>query len=45
VNRKFFLVMSLLVLASLALAACGPKAVVQTEGLEEQDFEPISCCP
>jgi ABC-type transport system substrate-binding protein len=33
--------MSLVVLASLALAACGPKAVVQTEGLKEEAFAPV----
>jgi ABC-type transport system substrate-binding protein len=33
--------MSLVVLTSLALAACGPKAVVQTEGLKEEAFAPV----
>jgi ABC-type transport system substrate-binding protein len=28
-------------LASLVLTACGPKAVVQTEGLEEKNFAPV----
>jgi ABC-type transport system substrate-binding protein len=44
-KRNLFAVLSVLMLASLVLAACGglgaQPAAVQTEGLEEQDFAPV----
>lgn len=40
-KRNLFVLLSLLVLASLALSACGPKAVVQTEGVTEKAFAPV----
>jgi len=44
VKRNLFVLLSLLVVASLAVASCAPKpkAVVQTEGLEEQAFAPVT---
>jgi ABC-type transport system substrate-binding protein len=41
VNKKLFLLLSLIVLSSMVLVACGPKAVVQTEGLNEVAFKPM----
>jgi ABC-type transport system substrate-binding protein len=44
VKRQLFVLLSLLVLASMLLAACGGgvKPAVQTEGLKEKAFEPMS---
>lgn len=39
-KRNLSVLLSLLVLASLMLAGCGSKAVVQTEGLKETAFKP-----
>ena len=39
-KRNLSVLLSLVVLASFVLAACGPKAVVQTEGLKEVAFAP-----
>ena len=40
VKKNISVLLSLVVLASLMLAACGSKAVVQTEGLKEAAFAP-----
>ncbi|MGC8856822.1 MAG: hypothetical protein ACP5QU_08490, partial [Anaerolineae bacterium] len=42
-KRQLFVLLSLLVLASMLLAACGggAKPAVQTEGLKEKAFEPM----
>jgi len=41
-KRSLYVLLSLFVLTSLVLAACGgPKAVVQTEGLTEKAFAPV----
>jgi len=41
VKRNLYVLLSLLVLTSLALTACGAKAVVQTEGVTEKAFAPV----
>lgn len=45
-NRKLFAVLSMLVLVSLVLAACGPggsaqSKAIEIEGLQEADFAPV----